>query len=78
MRSRELGFSVEEVRQLLGLVDSGRNTCGEVRDKTLFHLEAIRERIADLQKLEEILSSTVAKCEGGNAPNCPVVDALVN
>ncbi len=77
MRSRELGFSVEEIRGLLSLVNGGHYTCGEIRDKTLAHLNVVRGRIADLARLEETLSKTVAACEGGNAPCCPVVDALV-
>lgn len=77
MRSRELGFSIEEVRGLLSLVNGQSYTCGEVRDKTMEHLNAVRDRIADLQRLETTLATTVAACEGGNAANCPVVDALI-
>ncbi|MEG3618708.1 helix-turn-helix domain-containing protein [Magnetovibrio sp. PR-2] len=77
MRSRELGFSVEEVRGLLSLVDGGTYTCSEIRDKTLQHLTSVRKRIADLQRLEQTLSDTVANCEGGNTPRCAVIDALV-
>jgi len=54
------------------------DTFGEVRDKTQVYIKAIRERIADLQWLGKALSKTVANCEGDNAPNFPVVDALVN
>ncbi|MBL4613963.1 MAG: helix-turn-helix domain-containing protein [Magnetovibrio sp.] len=77
MRARELGFTIEDVRGLLSLVDGGNYTCGEIRDKTLAHLKAVRERIADLQRLEQTLSKTVADCAGGDAPQCPVVDALI-
>jgi len=77
MRSRELGFTIEEVRGLLSLVDGEKYTCGEVRDKTVLHLNAVRERIADLKKLEVTLATTVAACEGGSATNCPIVDALI-
>ncbi len=77
VRARELGFSGKEVRSLLNLVDGGHYTCGEIRDKTLAHLDVVRGRIADLLKLEKTLSKTVAACEGGDAASCPVVDALI-
>lgn len=77
MRSRELGFSVEDVRELLSLVDGDHYTCEDVKAKTLVHLKTVRKRIADLKKLEKTLSQTVANCKGGNTPNCPIIDALV-
>lgn len=77
MRSRELGFTIEGVRGLLSLVNGGEYTCAEVRDRTVVHLKSVRERIADLLKLEATLSETVAACDGGDTPNCAVVDALV-
>jgi MerR family mercuric resistance operon transcriptional regulator len=78
VRSRELGFSVEEVRSLLSLVDAGHYTCGEIQQKTMDHLKGIRERIHDLKKLEITLTKTVADCEGGDAPNCPITNALLD
>jgi MerR family mercuric resistance operon transcriptional regulator len=74
-RSRELGFSGTEVRTLLGLVDGGY-TCAEVRELTLKHLVSVRAKIADLRRLERILTSISAKCEGGDTPDCPIIEAL--
>jgi MerR family transcriptional regulator, mercuric resistance operon regulatory protein len=74
-RSRELGFSGTEVRALLGLVD-GSCTCGEVRDLTLRHLAGVRARIADLRRLEKTLIAISSHCEGGDTPDCPIVEAL--
>jgi len=74
-RSRELGFSGTEVRTLLGMVDGG-NTCGEVRDLTLRHLVGVRAKIADLRRLEQTLTTISAKCEGGDTPDCPIVEAM--
>ncbi len=76
MRSRELGFTIDEIRGLLDLVNGEQYTCGEVKDRTLLHLKAVRDRIADLKKLETTLALTVSACEGGDSPNCPIVDAL--
>ena len=48
-RSRDLGFSVEEIRELLRLVDGGTYTCGEVEKLARDHVREIRRKIADLR-----------------------------
>jgi len=75
-RSRELGFSLDEIRGLLQLVDGGRYTCAEVKAITLDHLADIRRKIADLRRLERTLADVAAKCGGGRVPDCPVIEAL--
>lgn len=75
-RSRELGFSLDEVRGLLRLVDGGRYTCAEVKAITLDHLADVRRKIADLRRLERSLADVAGKCGGGKVPDCPVIDAL--
>jgi MerR family mercuric resistance operon transcriptional regulator len=77
-RSRELGFSLDEVRGLLQLVDGGRYTCAEVKAITVDHLADIRRKIADLRRLERTLAEVAAKCSGGKVPDCPVIEALSN
>ena len=74
-RSRDLGFTLDEVRGLLELVDGGYS-CGEVQALTLKHVEKIREKIADLRRLERILAGVASQCEGSTVPECPVIDAL--
>ena len=75
-RSRELGFTLEEVRGLLRLVDGGSYTCAEVKALTLDHAAEVRRKVADLRKLERVLKEMAAECEGGEVPECPIVDAL--
>ncbi len=75
-RSRELGFSLEEVRGLLSLVDGGDYTCAEVRTLTLKHADEIKRKITDLRKMERVLKDMASQCEGGEIPECPVIDAL--
>lgn len=76
MRARELGFTLDEVRDLLALVDGGAQTCGEVQGLANSHLASIRAKIDDLKRIERVLSSTVAQCTGDDVPECPVIDAL--
>jgi MerR family mercuric resistance operon transcriptional regulator len=75
-RSRELGFTLHEIRELLELVDGGDYTCAEVRDRTLRHLNDVALKICDLQKMQSTLKSMASKCDGGLVPKCPIVDAL--
>lgn len=76
LRGRDLGFSIEDLRGLLGIVDSHKYSCGEVLALTRNHLEDVRQKIADLKKLEKTLADVSAQCEGGDVPECPIVDAL--
>ncbi len=75
-RSRELGFTLDEVRSLLSMVDSGDYTCGEVFALANEHLAAVRAKIRDLKRLERTLADIAAQCDGGAVPECPIIDAL--
>ena len=75
-RSRELGFSLDEIRALLRLGGPEKASCREVREIAARHLEDIRSKLDDLKKLERLLSKTVARCSGKTAPDCPVLDIL--
>ena len=75
-RSRELGFSLDEIRALIRLGGPAKVSCRQVRDIASQHLNNIRAKIADLRKLERLLAKTVARCTGTTAPDCPVLDIL--
>jgi MerR family mercuric resistance operon transcriptional regulator len=75
-RGRELGFSLDELRGLLLLVDGHSYSCAEVHALTIQHVKDIRKKIADLRKLERVMTDVAAKCTGRQIPDCPVIDAL--
>ena len=75
-RGRELGFSLDELRGLLRLVDGHTCTCAEVRALTLDHVAEVRRKIADLRRLERVMADMAAQCTGNRVPECPVIDAL--
>jgi MerR family transcriptional regulator, mercuric resistance operon regulatory protein len=75
-RARELGFTPDEVRTLLDLGGPEKASCSEVRVIAARHLEGVRAKIADLEKLERLLAKTIAKCSGRKVPECPVIDIL--
>lgn len=76
LRSRELGFSIEEIRGLRDLVDGGNQTCAEVKERTERHLADVRSKIADLRRIERVLAATAARCSGDDVPECAVLEAL--
>ena len=75
-RSRELGFTLDEVRVLLNLADGGEDSCEKVRRLTLDHADEIVRRMADLKKMEVILRDMAARCNTDVVPDCPIIDAL--
>ena len=75
-RSRELGFSLEQVRGLLVLADAGNDSCAEVKAITLDHAALIRHKIADLRKMQRVLTEIAARCDDGAVPVCPIIEAL--
>lgn len=76
MRARELGFSIGDIKDLLGLADGGRRSCASVKSHTERHLADIRTRICDLKRIEKVLARTARLCSGDDVPECPVLDAL--
>ena len=74
-RCRELGFPLHEIHTLFGMVAGGHG-CGEMRDLALTHAATIRRKILDLSRMERTLTETAARCRGGDAPDCPIIDAL--
>ena len=76
MRARELGFSLEEIRELLHLVDERDRPCAEARIVAATHLEDVRAKIVDLKRMERVLKNVVAQCGDGTLPECPLIEAL--
>src|SRR3546814_8696912 len=75
-RARELGFTLEEVRALLGLAVIGEGSCADVREVAASHLREVRERIADLKWMERVLADSVRACDAGLDSGCQLLDAL--
>ncbi len=75
-RSRELGFSLDEIRALLGLAGGHALACAEVRDMAHAHIAGIRQKVKDLKRLERVLTDLAARCHGRKVPECPILDAL--
>ncbi len=75
-RSRELGFSVQEIRELLSIVDGQQVSCERVKHLADSHLKDIRSKIRDLQRMEKTLGKLSRQCSGNDVPECPIIEAL--
>jgi MerR family mercuric resistance operon transcriptional regulator len=76
LRARELGFSLDEIRELLRLVDERDQPCAEASAIAAAHLDDVRAKMADLKRMERVLRDVVAQCACGTRPECPLIEAL--
>lgn len=76
LRARELGFSLDEIRDLLRLVEERDQPCAEARAVAATHLDDVRTKIADLKRMERVLKDVVAECANGTLPECPLIETL--
>ncbi|MBX9642844.1 MAG: MerR family DNA-binding protein [Novosphingobium sp.] len=75
-RARELGFTLEEIRALLGIAADGAMSCAEARMIAASHLVSVRARLTDLQRMERVLDEAVQACDAGDRTGCPMIDTL--
>jgi MerR family transcriptional regulator, mercuric resistance operon regulatory protein len=75
-QARDLGFKLDAVRRLLGLAARRVNTCDEVRELAGAHLAEVRAKLADLRRMERVLSDLIHSCEGSTVPECLLLEAL--
>jgi DNA-binding transcriptional MerR regulator len=75
-RARELGFVIDEVRELLELAAHGERPCDDVDKLVAHHLEATERKIVALMRLRRELRHTLNSCKGGWIAECRVIQAL--
>ena len=78
LRSRELGFSQDEVRRLTDLAHQQRPACAEVHELLEQHIGDVRKRVRELERLERALDRLKAQCHDGTLHECPVIDELMS
>jgi len=73
-RAKELGFSLDEIGELLGL---GGDACAEVRALAAAKVSDIEQRIADLEAMATVLRRLVGSCDAGiGVEGCPILESL--
>jgi len=75
-RARDLGFSMEEIRNLLKLWGDRERSSADVKTLTLAHIAELEEKIAALGEMRDTLTHLVDCCDGDNRPNCPIIKGL--
>lgn len=75
-RARELGFSIDDVRELLELAARGERPCKDVDRIAARHLATTERKIQALQRLRRELRATLASCVGGPVAECRVLQSL--
>ncbi len=75
-RSRELGFSMAEIRELLSIVDGQQVSCERVKQLADAHLIDIQAKINDLRRMQKTLKRLSNQCSGNDVPDCPIIEAL--
>ncbi|WP_231958994.1 MerR family DNA-binding protein [Altererythrobacter sp. B11] len=75
-RGRDLGFSIDQVSQLMNLTRSAGENCATVDAIAVQHLAAVDRKIADLTALRRELTGLVDSCAGGSIGDCDILRAL--
>ncbi|MBN9668735.1 Cu(I)-responsive transcriptional regulator [Roseibium aggregatum] len=75
-RSRSLGFSIEECRELLSLYEDRNRASADVKALTRAKILEVERKISELESLKRTLSDLVEACHGDARPECPIMDDL--
>lgn len=75
-RSRDLGFSLEEVGKLLALWQDKQRACADVKRLASAHVEELNHKIEELIGLRDTLQELVDSCHGDTRPDCPILRDL--
>lgn len=75
-RARDLGFSVEQIDELLALWRDHSRASGDVKRVALGHVEALERKIRELQEMAETLKHLAEHCHGDHRPHCPILETL--
>ena len=75
-RSRDLGFSMEEIGELVGLWQNRRRASASVRRIAQKHAQDLAQRIAQMQAMQQTLQHLIHCCHGDERPECPILEEL--
>ncbi|HDY99733.1 MAG TPA: Cu(I)-responsive transcriptional regulator [Pseudomonas sabulinigri] len=74
--ARQLGFSMEQVAQLLALWQDRSRSSSEVKLLAQQHLQELEQKIVDLQAMRDTLAELARSCQGDDRPDCPIINSL--
>ena len=75
-RARDLGFSVVEIRDLLGLWNDRSRKSADVKRLAKAHIVELETRIQEIQQMADTLQTLIHHCHGDDRPDCPIIATL--
>ena len=75
-RARALGFSLEQIRELLALWQDQSRASADVRALARGHIEELNRKIAEMEAMRRTLETLAASCHGDARSDCPILDDL--
>jgi MerR family copper efflux transcriptional regulator len=75
-RARDLGFSIDEIAELVGLWQNRRRASASVRRIAQKHADELAQRIAAMQGMQKTLQHLIHCCHGDERPDCPILEEL--
>lgn len=75
-RARNLGFSIDDCRQLMALYQDRSRASHDVRAIALSHVAAIEEKVRELQSMRATLNKLIHACHGDERPDCPILEEM--
>ena len=75
-RSRDLGFPIEEIGQLLALWQDRGRASGEVKRLALARVEELKRKERELHEMRRTLEHLARSCQGDDRPDCPIIEEL--
>ena len=75
-RGRALGFSMQDIRELLALWQNKRRPSASVKKIAGGHLQDLKRRIAEMQSMVATLEHLTRNCHGDSRPDCPILEDL--
>ena len=77
-RARSLGFSIDDVRNLLDLWQNTKRASADVKAVALKHIEDVEGRIRELESIRDTLKHLTSCCHGDDRPDCPILEGLAS
>lgn len=77
-QSRDLGFSIEQIRELLGLWQNRKRPSRQVKALAQAHIEELDEKLNEIQTMKATLEHLVHCCHGDDRPDCPIIETLAH
>ena len=77
-QARNLGFSTEQIGDLLSLWQNKRRSSRKVKELAMNHIRDLNERIRELQEIKNVISHLAHHCHGDDRADCPILDEIAN